>query len=379
MNIIFAGSIGRFPVGGHAWIDMQYLLGLTRLGHKVTYLEECGEESWVYNWQTEELTTDLEYPTSYIRQCLKTSELSDNWIYRAGKSSVGLDVSTFMDICSESDLLIIRGVSLNLWRPEYNLPTRRAFIDVDPGFTQFKLANNDLELVNTVNKSEKLFTIGQRLGAADCSIPTLGYEWLNTVSPVSLQDWQYVESNDAVYFTTIMQWRSYKDAFYEGKSYGNKEKEFPKFITLPSLSTQPLKIALTGAPPEKFTDCGWEVIEGWSSSFTPSSYQKFIQESRAEICIAKQGYVATRGGWFSDRSICYLASGRPVLMQDTGLNDWLPTGNGIVTFSNLKEAVCGIEEINKNYEHHRRAARELAEQHFDATYVLTNLINTAMS
>ncbi len=365
-------------MGGHAWIDMQYLLGLKRLGHKVTYLEECGEESWVYNWQTEELTTDLEYPTSYIKHCLEPTEIRNNWIYRAGEDSVGLDVSTFLDICKEADLLIIRGVPLKLWRPEYNFPTRRAFIDVDPGFTQFKLANNDLELVNTINQSEKLFTIGQRLGAADCPIPTCGYEWIKTVSPISLKDWQYVES-DADCFTTIMQWRSYKDAFYEGKLYGNKEREFPKFMTLPSFTTQCLKIALTGADPGKFMEYGWEVTEGWSSSLTPSSYQKFIQESRAEICIAKHGYVATRGGWFSDRSICYLASGRPVLVQDTGLSDWLPTGNGVVTFNNLEEAVRGIEEINKNYEQHRRAARELAEKCFNAENVLTDFINKAVS
>src|SRR5215203_6029863 len=128
MNIIFAGSIGRFPVGGHAWIDMQYLIGLTRLGHTVTYLEECGEESWVYNWQAEELTTDLEYPTAYLKQCLETTGLAIDWIYRAGEFSVGLDVSAFREICSECDLLIIRGVLLNLWRPEYSFPKRRAFI-----------------------------------------------------------------------------------------------------------------------------------------------------------------------------------------------------------------------------------------------------------
>ena len=213
----------------------------------------------------------------------------------------------------------------------------------------------------------------------DCSIPTLGYNWQKTVSPVSLPNWRYAQSDDDNRFTTIMQWRSYKDAFYDGRSYGNKEKEFPKFIDLPKLTEQRLKIALTGGEPEMFTDHGWEVVEGWSTSFTPSQYQQFIQRSRAEICVAKHGYVATRGGWFSDRSICYLASGRPVLMQDTGIRDWLPTGKGVVAFTTLEDAASGIEEINKNYEYHRRASRELAEKFFDASHVLTDFINAAMN
>jgi hypothetical protein len=149
-------------------------------------------------------------------------------------------------------------------------------------------------------------------------------------------------------------------------------------MDLPRLTPQSLRIALTGADPQRFLEHGWQVVEGWEATWAPSSYREFIQGSRAEFSVAKHGYVVTRGGWFSDRSVCYLASGRPVLVQDTGLGDWLPTGEGIVTFRDVAEAVQGIEAINADYERHRRVARRLAEEYFSADRVLTSLLEAAL-
>ena len=379
MIIILAGAIGRFPVGGHAWVEMQYLLGLQSLGYEVFYLEECGEESWVYNWHTEELTPELDYPTTYIRDCLESIGLGDKWIYRAGEKSVGIDLHSFIDICSQADLLIVRGAPITLWRDEYALPKRRVFIDVDPGFTQFSFANGNRDLTGTINRCERLFTIAQRIGEKDCKIPLVGREWIKTVSPVALPYWSFVEDNDAIYFTSILQWKSYKDVVYEGISYGNKDKEFPKYIDLPNLSQQRFKLALTGGNSELLTEHGWEILEGWVATYTPDLYRQFIQNSKAEFSVAKHGYILTKGGWLSDRSICYLASGRPVLVQDTGIDDWLPAGKGLISFNDLSEALEGIEKINNDYERHRLAARNIAEEYFAADSVLTHFINAAMS
>ncbi len=378
MIIIFAGSIGRFPVGGHAWIELQYLLGLHALGHDVYYLEECGEGSWVYNWETEELTTSLEYPTAYISDSFREVGLGIPWIYRVGEDAIGMKVSEFVDICSQADLLIVRGAPILQWRPEYRWPKRRIFIDVDPGFTQISLSNGKTEFVETVERCEVLFTIGQRVGASDSPIPTCGRTWLKTVSPVSLADWPYVDSGEATRFTTIMQWRSYQEVVHDGISYGNKDKEFPKFVDLPSLTSQRFRLALTGAPPKLLSSHGWEIVTGWSTSLTPSSYRRFIQESRAEFSVAKHGYVLMRGGWFSDRSVCYLASGRPVLVEDTGLSDWLPTGKGVLTFRDVHEAADGVEAINADYKEHQYTARKLAEQYFATERVLPPLLAAAM-
>lgn len=379
MIVVLAGSIGRFPVGGHAWVEMQYLLGLRALGHDVYYLEECGEGSWVYDWEREELTTDLAYPTGYVDDCLRPFGFGDRWAYRAGTETRGMSEEALRDVCRAADLLVIRGAPLPAWREEYTWPARRAFIDVDPGFTQFKLANGDRELRATVDRSERLFTIGRRLGAPDCPIPTVGRRWLQTVSPVFLPEWPFADVGDATAFTTIMQWHSYREVVYDGVAYGNKEREFPAYLDLPRRTAQPLCVALTGGPAKRFREHGWTVVEGWARSFTPGAYQEFIRCSRAELCVAKHGYVATRSGWFSDRSVCYLASGRPVLVQDTGLGEWLPTGRGVLTFGDPGGALRGIDTINSDYPGHRRAAREIATRVFASDVVLSDLVDAAMA
>lgn len=379
MIIVFASAIGRFPIGGNAWSDLQYLLGLRALGHDVFYLEECGSESWVYNWQTEEFTTELDYPTNYVRNCLEPLGFVNQWIYRAGDRSMGMAVDEFNNVCSQADLMIVRGSPICFWRDEYKFPQRHIYIDADPGFTQINIAGGHSELVQTIERCDRLFTIGQRIGAQDCLIPTNGRHWLKTLPPVALPYWPVAEDNDTIHFSSIMQWHSYREVVYEGVTYGNKDKEFLKFIDIPQLTKQGFRIALSGGFPDELSQYGWEVIPGWIASFTPESYQKFVQTSRSEFGVAKQGYVATKGGWFSDRSVCYLASGRPILVQDTGLSDWLPIGEGILTFRDQKEVVNGVEAINADYERHRHAARRLAEGYFDSNKVLSSLLEAAMS
>jgi hypothetical protein len=358
---------------------MQYLAGLRALGHEVYYLEECGAESWVYNWDTEQLTTDLAYPAGYIQACLRLLGLEHAWIYRAGEQAVGMPVEEFRGRCAAADLLIIRAVPLAWWRPEYALPRRRVFIDADPGFTQISLAQGHPDLTATVARCERLFTIGQRLGAPDCPVPLGDRRWEKTVAPVALAHWPVAEDGPAGHFTAIMQWRGFRDVTYAGVQYGQKDREFPRFLDLPRRTTQPFRLALTGGDAEELVRHGWEVVPGWEPSRTPESYRAFIQASRAEFGVAKHGYVQMRGGWFSDRSVCYLASGRPVLVQDTGLADWLPTGEGVVTFSDAREALVGVARINADYAAQRRAARQIAETYFAAERVLPPLLDAALA
>jgi hypothetical protein len=379
MKIVFAGSIGRFPVGGHAWVDLQYLYGLQQLGHELTYLEECGQGSWVYQWETEQLTTDLEYPTAYLRSCLAGSGLEGRWIYRAGDRSVGMSVEALRAACADADLMIVRGSPIELWRREYLWPRRRAYIDSDPGFTQIRIANGDPFLGETVERCEALFTIGQRMGSADCLIPDCGRSWNKFVAPISLDHWPLEQEADAEHFTSVMQWQSYKDVVYRGVRYGNKNREFERFIGLPGLTSQTFMIAMSGGDHAQLSRYGWRVSPGWKVSLTPQSYRQFVQASRVEFAVAKHGYVATRGGWFSDRSICYLASGRPVLVQDTGLGDWLPLGEGLVVFEGVADALRGIERINADYSRQRAGARALAEQYFAAERVLPPFLDKAVA
>jgi hypothetical protein len=240
--------------------------------------------------------------------------------------------------------LIMRAVPLWVWRKEYHLPRRRIFLDVDPGFTQISIANGDKGLAEGIARCDQRFTLGQRVGATDCPIPTVGGPWLTTLPPVYLPEWPFAES-EASHFTSIMRWQGFREAIYEGVSYGQRDKEFPGFLDLPRLVPQKFRIAQMGIEPSLLERHGWEVAPGELISRTPASYRTFIRDSRAEFSVPKNGYVKMRGGWFSDRSVCYLASGRPVLIEDTGLSDWLPVGEGVVTFGNLNEAAAGVNRF----------------------------------
>ena len=375
MRIVLAGSIGRLPVGGHAWVDMQYLLGLRGLGHEVVYLEEGGPDPWVYDWRTERLTDDPALPAGYVRACLEPVGFGGDWAYRAGDRIEGMSAARLRRACEEADLFLVRGAPLPLWRPEYLAGRRRAFIDSDPAFTQFHLARGKGELAETVRRCHRHFTIGQRLGEPDCPVPSNGLEWIRTVPPIALDHWHAVPAPEGdAPFTTVMQWHSYRDVTYGGIRYGNKNVSFPPFFTLPQRTDTSLLMAMTGRPEQDIESLGWRIVDGHVPSATPESYQSFIRESRGEFAVAKQGYVASRCGWFSDRSVCYLATGRPVVVQDTGLADWLPVGEGVVPFSDLQGAAEALDTVRAGYDRHAAAARRLAETVFPADAVLGALL-----
>jgi hypothetical protein len=378
MTIIFAGTIGLSGLGGQAWAVLQYLLGLRALGHDVYYLEDCGRSSWVYIWEKEQWTHELDYPAAYVNACLAPFDLGDRWIYRDNYRSLGMPLPKFLEVCSVADLLIMRAVPFWNWRGEYERPKRRAFIDVDPGFTQITLANGDPGWVEGVAKAERRFTFGQRIGATDCPVPNTGGPWLKTVPPVFLPEWP-LSATEATHFTSVMRWQGFREVNHNGVSYGQRDKQFPAFLDLPRQTSQKFCIAQMGIKPEELTSHGWEVVHGEVISKTPESYRDFIQNSRAEFSVPKNGYVKMRGGWFSDRSVCYLASGRPVLIEDTGLSDWLSVGKGIVTFRNPAEALAGLETINADYPLHRESARRIAEEFFATERVLPRFLEAAMS
>ena len=238
------------------------------------------------------------------------------------------------------------------------------------------IASGDKGLAAAIGRCERRFTLGQRFGASDCLIPDAGGPWLKTLPPVVLSEWPYV-TDAATHFTSIMRWDGFQDSKYEGKTYGQKDQELSRFLDLPRRTPQKFRIALNG--PETLAEYGWEIVPGEIATRTPQAYRQFIQGSRAEFGVAKHGYVKMRGGWFSDRSVCYLASGLPLLIQDTGLSDWLPVGEGVVTFQDFPDILRGIERINADYERHRRAARKLAEEFFSTEKVLPALLAAAMS
>ncbi len=371
MIIVFAGLIGNCGSGGQAWAYMQYLVGLRDLGHDVYYLEDWPES---FVWDSGQKIIDIDSRAEFVGDCLKLVHLEDCWIIRVGDHSKGMAVSEFRDICSRADLLTARANPLPGWREEYNWPRRRAFIDVDPGFTQAATAKRDTGWAGALTRYEHLFTIGHKIGADDGLIPGAGFTWIKILPPVSLEHWKFARNGSAARFTSVVRLNGPFD-----NAECQRRSSFEYFVDLPKETSQRICLAVRNIEREYFVSNGWDTILAEEVARTPSSYQNFIEDSRAEFLLAKEGYVTTQSGWFSDRSVCYLAAGRPVLMQDTGLDEWLPTGEGIVTFTNLTEAIEGIEAINTDYEQHRRAARRLAEEYFAADQVLSKFLETAMS
>jgi hypothetical protein len=251
------------------------------------------------------------------------------------------------------------------------------FLDIDPGFPQMW---HELGLHDSLAGHDTFVTIGQNIGGANCAIPTCGLIWITTPQPVVLEHWPVVESARRGAFTSVATWRgAYGPVEYKGTTYGLRVHEFRKFALLPCLTGFRFELALDIHPSEQsdlklLQDGGWTLLDPSLVARDPSAYQGFIRESVAEIMVAKHMYVATNSGWFSDRSMCYLASGKPVLAEDTGLSGWYPVGVGLVTYRTLEEACAGARAITDDYARHARAARELAEEYFDSDKVLARLV-----
>jgi hypothetical protein len=256
---------------------------------------------------------------------------------------------------------------------------RRLFLDIDPGFTQFW---NHLDLAATLQNHNLYATVGQNIGKDQCSIPTCGKSWIQTCPPVVLSSWPFINVSNSR-FTSVCSWRGLFGPITDGKAvYGLRAHEFRKFIRLPSLSGGHFELALKIHPAEvddlrALKQHGWRLISPESVASTPEQYQSYIQSSMAEFMVAKNMYVETRSGWFSDRTACYLASGKPVIVQDTGLGDLYTTGEGLITFSTLEEAVEQTKNVRKEYSMHCRRAREIAKDFFDSSRVLTKLLKAA--
>jgi hypothetical protein len=375
--IILAGTIGRSVTGGQAWANLHYLLGLRALGHDVYYLEDVGDWSETYDWQSQCNTSALDHPARFINDSLAPFGFGQRWTFRTTDDARGIPLTDYDELCRTADLLLIRGVPMLSWRDEYSRPRRRAFIDVDPGFTQLRLLNGEPALAETVARCETLFTYATAIGRAECLIPDAGRTWLPTVPPIDPAAWPASPAPSDTAFSTIVRWRGVHDVELGGLRYGQRDREFPKFFDLPRLTGERFRVALLGEGRDSLERHGWEVVDGGEATSTITSYRDFILQSKAEFGIAKQCYVEMRSGWISDRSVSYLAAGRPVVVQDTGVGDEYRAGQGFVTYRTPDEAVAAVADVSANYQSCARQATALVREHFDAQRVLEQVLAAA--
>jgi hypothetical protein len=372
MRILFAGIIARYPFGGVTWCSLMYLLGLRALGHDVFYVEDTGE--CVYDPIANTRATDPSYGTTYINDALAPYGLGDRWSFVNYDGSYhGQSADAVRAYAAGADLFINLSGGSWFWRDEYAAIPHKIFVDSDPAFTQLAIAKAEPWYVAFFRRFDHLFTFGANVGTAASAIPTGEFTWHKTWQPITMADWETAAApRDR--FTTVMTWQieSFTDVG------GNKDQEFVKFIELPSKTAQRFELAING-PQQLLRQYGWDTVEAMRVSRTPDEYRAFIQDSKAEFGVAKHTYVSTRSGWFSDRTECYLASGRPALVQDTGWTAHLPAGDGLLAFSTMDDATAGIDRINADYDRHSRRAREIAHAHFDARVVLPRLLDVACS
>ena len=372
-RLVLAGIVGRYPVGGVTWCALQYIAGFQRLGYEVFYVEDTGECN--FDPVQNAIATDPAYALDYIRRQLELVGLEDSWAYVDYQGGYhGKTQAQVAEACAGADLMVNLSGGCWMVRPEYErLP--KIFIDTDPGFTQQAIADaGEGWYRDFFAAHDALFTFALRVDDPTCRLAETPFRWRPTIQPVELDFWPVTSAPRNGPFTTILSWTT--DSFPGiGKGKGD---ELLRLIELPERTSEPILLAIAGKPPtELLAERGWDLTDALQATLDAEAYRRFIHSSKAELGFAKAMYVETRSGWFSDRTQCYLASGRPALVRETGFSDVLPVGEGLLSFEDVDGILEGIERIAAEYELHCRRAREIAEQHFVATNVLRSLLETA--
>jgi hypothetical protein len=379
--IVVAGALANKPAnGGAAWTRLSWALGLKRLGCDVYFIEQIAPGACV-DASGARCEPDRSVNFAYFRHVTGRFGLGDSSALISEHDGRviggGATTTALVDMADTADLLVnISGhLTLDTLKPLFRT---RAFIDLDPGYTQFWHAQGLAE--ERLRDHHAYFTIGENIGTDGCGVPAGDIAWRPIRQPVVLDEWPVSTNGSAARFTTIASWRGpYGRVTHNGLQFGLKAHEFRKFVALPMMTGRPFEIALDVDPAdrqdvESLQRHAWRVVDAKSVAGDPFTFRRYIQDSSAECSVAQGIYVETQSGWFSDRTVRYLASGKPALVQDTGFGRHYPASCGLVAFRTLEEAVRGADRIARDYEAHSRAARAIAEEFFDSDKVLTELL-----
>ena len=380
LRLVILGMMGRCPFGGQSWLYLNWLRGFARLGHEVWYVED--DAVWPYDPVQNMVTDDCAYAVRHVADCLERVGLPGQWAFRfMGRADAcwGLSASALDELYRSCDALLNIGGATDLCAWHLAAPYR-VYVETDPVIAELQLAQNDEHTRVAFANHHRLVTYGENYGAPDCGVPLNGLTYVTTRQPIDVDLWPMVYEPTAPYFTTIGNYRhAGNDVTYQGDTYRwSKHYEWEKFITLPQRSPQPFEVAMMCHDPKDsvlLTTHGWKVVPPFAMSLDVfGTYPAYIQHSRAEFTVAKDQNIRLRSGWFSERDACYLASGKPVVAQDTAFGNILPTGAGLLAFRTMEEALGAIDAINGDYQRHCRAARALAEEYFAAEKVAARLL-----
>jgi hypothetical protein len=374
-RIVISSCLFRYPMGGMmSWL-LQYLVGFARLGHEVWYVEQAARPNDWFDPTRDTMTDDCGYGARTVGALLSQHGFGERWhlVDRAGRRH-GAPRERIEAAFERADLFVDMGGD-GSWLADAASSRLRILIDCEPGFTQMKLASR-LEAGETLLHYDAYYTPGANVGTERSSVPTAGRAWRKVVDPVVPDLFEVTPAEPGAAYTTVMSWQSMRPRVYQGRTYGNKDVEFARFESLPQRTEAPLELAVSGrdVPWQRLAQAGWRTLDANQVSRSFASYAAYIRGARGEFTVAKHCFVATNCGWFGDRAAVFLASGRPVVMQDTGWSEHLPCGEGLFAVRSVEEAAAALDEIEHDYPRHARRARQIAEEFLDAERALGHML-----
>ena len=379
-KIIVFGILFWYPLAGVTYQFLHYLIGLRRLGYDPYYIEDSGR--WIYDPRINEFSPEVSGNLQAVVPVLQAYGFGDRWAFRGnypdGKCH-GLTESQILQLYQEADAFLNVTGAQEI-RDEHLACKRRIYVESDPFASQIKVANGDQGMIDMLAAHDTLFSFGENLGAPDCDVPIEKFRWLPTRQPVAIELWNHGAAAGSAY-TTITTWHNKgKNLQWRGDTwYWTKDREFEKFLDLPRRRDGQFELA-TGVGEEVqrlLRDHGWRQVDSVAISKDAERYRAYIQQSRGEFTVARDQYVRPNTGWFSDRSACYLAAGRPVITQETGFSKFIPTGKGLFGFKTMSDILAAIDAIETDYTGNCRAAAQIAADYFAAEKVVGSLMERA--
>lgn len=380
LRVIVAGAAAHAPLqgGGYTWVFWQYVLGFRQLGCEVLYVEHLdGKDCVDTDWRPAPFQASAN--AAMFNELVGRYGLRGNaaLLLRDGEEHIGLSRREVTAWADGADLFVNLSGRFHL-HEIMRAARRRVYVDLDPGFTQIWQAGYGVDM--NLPGHDAYATVGLNLAAANCPVPLLDLPWRPICPPVVRSEWCPVDDVGDAY-TTVADWRGYAPIEWQGQWYKQKSDEFLRFIELPGRTPCRLEICLAIHPDEpdlpRLREHGWRLSDPRVHAADSAAYRNYVRRSRGEFSVAKHGYVVGHTGWFSDRTACYLAAGRPAVVQDTGLGGHLPLGEGLLVFDDVAGAQAALAEIERDHARHARAAAELAARHFDSDRVLTQLLDIA--
>ncbi len=383
-KIVVLGIMSRMPVAGMVWLTMQYVAGLNRLGYDTYYVEAHARTPSTFMTSADE--DGAPKAAAFIEQTMRWFGMPErHWAFQALHSDgrvYGLSDSELASLYETADLIInLHGGTRLL--PEHVKNGRLLFLETDPVEFSIYLAQDLPDMIDYMSPHKSFFTWGENYGKPDCETPvTTRFEFKPTRQPVLVDMWHPVANGARPPFTTVASWRQPRhNVKFNGEVFHwSKHHQFLKVVDLPGKTSQPFELALAAYEPEDremLESKGWSIRDALGLSADVSTYREYIANSRGEFTIAKDQYAKPRSGWFSDRSACYLAAGRPVVTQETGFSNHLPTGEGLFAFSSMDDILAAVDRINSDYKRHCDAALEIARNYFSHDVVLPKMLAEA--